>query len=145
MNGAATSSAGGRYEYVDESVLPGSTYYYRVCAGRVGDTKECYGPVELIVPARVLRCALYQNCPNPFNPECVIRYDILAPCRVRLRVFDVNGSVVRTLIRGWREPGVYYESWDGCDDGGRRVPSGVYIYRLEAGDFVATRKMVLLQ
>jgi hypothetical protein len=55
------------------------------------------------------------------------------------------GKPVCTLVDAWREPGVYSEIWDGRADDGRALPSGVYFYRLEAGDFVATRKMVLLR
>jgi hypothetical protein len=60
-------------------------------------------------------------------------------------VFDVSGTLVRTLADGWREPGVYSEVWDGRGGDGTALPSGVYFYRLEAADFVATRKMVLLR
>jgi hypothetical protein len=88
---------------------------------------------------------LYQPYPNPFNPVCTIRYDIAHAGRARLRVFDLNGSLVRTLVDSWREPGAYSEVWDGKADDGSALPSGVYFYRLEAGDFVATRKMVLLK
>jgi hypothetical protein len=62
-----------------------------------------------------------------------------------LQIFDVSGSIVRTPVDGWQEPGEYSEVWDGRDDSGKQLPSGVYFYRLEAGDFVATRKMVLLR
>jgi flagellar hook assembly protein FlgD len=64
---------------------------------------------------------------------------------VTLRVFDVNGTSVRTLVDGFRATGVYREVWDGTADDGTALSSGVYFYRLEAGDFVATRKMVLLR
>jgi hypothetical protein len=87
----------------------------------------------------------YQSYPNPFNPVCTIRYDIAHAGRASLKVFDVNGSVVRTLVDSWREPGVYREVWDGRRDDGTALTSGVYFYRLEAGKFVATKKMVLLK
>jgi hypothetical protein len=64
---------------------------------------------------------------------------------VSLRVFHVGGSLMRTLVNGWREPGVYSEIWDGRDETGEQLASGVYLLRLEAGDFVATRKIVLLR
>ncbi|MCX5801252.1 MAG: hypothetical protein NTX17_07700 [Candidatus Eisenbacteria bacterium] len=86
----------------------------------------------------------YQNYPNPFNPVCTIRYELPRAGRVNLKVFDVNGSIVRTLVDGWREPGGCSEIWDGRGDDGSALPSGVYLYRFQAGDFVATRKMVLL-
>jgi len=83
--------------------------------------------------------------PNPFNPVCTIRYGIPSPSRVSLQVFDVTGSCVCTLVDAWREPGVYKEVWDGRANDGNALPSGVYFYRLKAGDFVVTRKMVLLR
>jgi hypothetical protein len=76
----------------------------------------------------------HQSYPNPFNPLCTIRYDISRAGMVSLRVFDVTGASIRTLFNGWREPGEYTE-----------LPSDVYFYRLEVGNFVATRKMVLLR
>jgi hypothetical protein len=99
--------------------------------------------VETAGPANHMDLA--QNYPNPFNPMCTIRYDIPHAGKVTLRVFDVDGSLARTLVDGWREPGKYSEIWDGKADDGTALPSGVYFYRLEADDFVATRKMVLLR
>jgi len=87
----------------------------------------------------------YQNYPNPFNPSCTIRYDIPRAGRLSLQVFDVDGSLVRTLVDAWREPGVYSEVWNGRDEAGTELPSGVYFYRLEAGKAVAMKKMVLLK
>jgi len=86
-----------------------------------------------------------QSYPNPFNPVCTIQYGIAHPGSVSLRVFDMSGSLVRTLVDGWREPGLYSEVWDGRSDDGRALPSGVYFYSIKAGDFFATRKMVLLR
>ena len=128
----------------DYSVQAGKTYWYKiVLAGPSGE--ESYGPIEVHVDALPVAYQAYQGYPNPFNPLCTIRYDIPRAGRVSLRVFDVNGSLVRTLVSAWREPGVYSEVWDGRDDSGKQLPSGVYFYRLEAGDFVATHKLVLLR
>jgi hypothetical protein len=88
---------------------------------------------------------LEQNVPNPFNPLTRITFSVNCPGEVRLRIYDIAGCVVRTLVHAWQEPGVYSEIWDGRRDDGAPLPSGVYFYRLEAGDFVATRKVVLLR
>jgi hypothetical protein len=88
--------------------------------------------------------ALLQSYPNPFNPYCKIRYEVPRAGKVGLRVFDVRGSLVRIIVDGWREPGTYSEVWDGRNDAGKQLSSGVYFYRLDAIDFVATRKMVLI-
>ncbi len=89
-------------------------------------------------------CA-YQSYPSPFNPTCTIRYEVPSAGRLSIRVFDATGSLVRTLVDAWREPGSYSEVWDGKADDGITLPSGVYLYCLEAGDFVTSRKTVLLR
>lgn len=90
---------------------------------------------------------LQQNYPNPFNPSTVVAYTIpegaLVP--VSLVVYDLRGRLVRRLVQGYREAGGYSVSWDGRDENGGQVPSGVYLYRIAAGGFVETRKMVLLK
>jgi hypothetical protein len=88
---------------------------------------------------------LEPNVPNPFNPATTIRYQIGAAGAVTLRVYDVTGRLVRTLVDGQRVPGAYEARWDGRDERGRGVASGVYFYRLHAGDFTRTRRMVLLK
>jgi hypothetical protein len=99
--------------------------------------------VEAAGPANHMDLA--QSYPNPFNPLCTIRYDISRAGNVSLRVFDVDGSLVCTLVDSWREPGVYSAVWDGKDASGAPLASGVYFYSIKADDFVATRKMVLLK
>ena len=88
---------------------------------------------------------LHQNYPNPFNPETTIRYDLAKPVEVRLTVFDVLGRAVRTLVAHKQAAGAHSAVWDGRDDLGRQLASGVYVYRLEAGDFTKSAKMLLLK
>jgi flagellar hook assembly protein FlgD len=68
-----------------------------------------------------------------------------APVQVALKVYDIRGRFVRTLMDEAREPGAYTVFWNGTNEGGRQVSSGVYFYRMQAGDFVQIRKMVLLK
>jgi len=110
-----------------------------------GEVREECGPIEVLVRQTPTAYRVYQSYPNPFNPMCTIRYDIPRAGKVSLRVFDVSGSLVRTLVDNWRESGTYIEVWDGRADDASALPSGVYLYRLEAGDLVATRKIVLLR
>ncbi|MBN2172352.1 MAG: right-handed parallel beta-helix repeat-containing protein, partial [Candidatus Krumholzibacteriota bacterium] len=89
---------------------------------------------------------LAQNAPNPFNPVTEIRFGLPAPAAVTLTVFDVAGRRVRRLLAGEILPaGVHRVVWQGRDDTGRPLASGVYLYRIVAGDYVATRKMTLLK
>ncbi|KPJ58469.1 MAG: hypothetical protein AMJ46_14150 [Latescibacteria bacterium DG_63] len=94
---------------------------------------------------RPARRELTQNYPNPFNPYTKITFSLTKPGRVVLRIYSIAGRTVRTLVDAHREPGSYSELWDGRAEDGRELPSGVYFYRLEAGEFMATRKMVLLK
>jgi len=90
------------------------------------------------------RFALLQNYPNPFNPETEIRYDLPKASRVTLTIFNLAGQAVRTLVDGNIPAGSHAANWNGRNDRGRRVAGGIYFYRLQAGKFVQTRKMILL-
>ena len=92
-----------------------------------------------------MKTALHPNVPNPFNPTTRIAFDLATAGSVRLQVFDAAGRLVRTLVQAERIAGHYVEVWTGVDTAGNRMPSGVYFYRLDAPNFEATRKMVLLQ
>ncbi|MBI2419602.1 MAG: T9SS type A sorting domain-containing protein [Ignavibacteriales bacterium] len=85
------------------------------------------------------RLHLAQNYPNPFNPATNITYKIISPALISLKVYDVLGNEVRILAEGYRSPGVYSVTFDG-----EALPSGIYIYKLQAGVFQEARKMILL-
>jgi hypothetical protein len=89
--------------------------------------------------------SLSQNYPNPFNPTTTIRYQLAEPRSISLVVFDVLGQVVRTLVKDTQEPGSYDVIWDGRNNSGQAVGSGIFFYRLQAGTFVETRSMTLLK
>lgn len=89
--------------------------------------------------------ALGQNYPNPFNPETTIAYDLAAEGEVRLEIYNVMGQVVRTLVSEVQPAGRYRVRWAGEDASGRQVASGVFFYRLQAGDFQGVKKLLLLK
>ena len=91
--------------------------------------------------------ALDQNYPNPFNSGTVIRFALPAGGEVELAVYNLAGQKVATLVNGPRNAGTYTIRWDGRDDRGRTLASGVYLYRLRAGrgQQVETRKLVLMR
>jgi hypothetical protein len=89
---------------------------------------------------------LIGNSPNPFNPTTTIGYDVPAGGgRVRIEVFDVSGRLVTTLVDEVQPEGRTSITWHGVDERGAELPSGVYFYRMGAGDYVETRKMLLLK
>jgi len=92
--------------------------------------------------------ALEQNFPNPFNPETWIPYQLAQPSHVTIRIYRSTGEIVRTLDLSYKEAGFYTDStkaahWDGRDNAGQKVGSGVYFYSIQADGFTATRKMLL--
>lgn len=91
--------------------------------------------------------ALGQNYPNPFNPTTMIGYTVGggAPVVVTLRIYDVHGALVKTLVTEAKQPGQYSVVWDGRGGNGEQVSSGVYICRISAGEFVQAKKLVLLK
>ncbi|MEJ2719758.1 MAG: FlgD immunoglobulin-like domain containing protein, partial [bacterium] len=89
---------------------------------------------------------LHQNVPNPFNPSTLIRFDVPAGGgHVTVRVFDVAGRLIRTLVDGYEAGGTNAVRWNGEDDDGRRAATGLYFYRLEAANYTETRKLLLLK
>jgi hypothetical protein len=83
---------------------------------------------------------LYQNYPNPFNPSTTIRYSITAPDLVRIKIYDILGREVKTLINEQKQAGTYEVQFDASG-----LASGIYLYRIESGKFIQTKKMILLK
>jgi hypothetical protein len=101
------------------------------------------GDVPIVNVPRAVR--LQQNTPNPFNPSTEIAFDLPRDMPVVLRIFAVDGRVVRTLVDGPRQAGTNRVRWDGMDDEGRAMPSGLYLYRFEAEGKSIVRKMHLVK
>lgn len=97
---------------------------------------------DALLPAQF---ALHQNYPNPFNPNTIIRYDLPRDSEVLLKIYNALGQQVRTLVQEKQAAGFKSVEWDGRDDAGRLAGSGVYIYRLTAGQVTLTNKMLFLK
>ncbi len=110
-------------------------YQFELATG-VGDGDGVLPPVAL---------RLEQNVPNPFNPSTVIRFELPAARAATLSVYDVTGRRVATLVAGFLAAGGHEVSWDGRNEAGRTVASGVYVYRLDAGDVQVSRRMLLVK
>ena len=88
---------------------------------------------------------LSQNYPNPFNPTTTIDYRLPVVADVKLEIFNILGQRVRMLVNVTQRPGRYTVHWDGCNDSGLSVATGIYLYKFSAGDFKKMRKMTLLR
>ncbi|HET6463928.1 MAG TPA: FlgD immunoglobulin-like domain containing protein, partial [Candidatus Krumholzibacteria bacterium] len=134
--------AGASYEYRDPSIRPNLTYWYKLVEVTPDGDAMQFGPYS--VSFKVTN-SLAQNVPNPFNPLTTIKYSIAEDIDVSLVVYDVSGRRVRTLVSDHQRADVYKVVWDGVNDQGGRVASGMYFYKLVAGKYVQTRKMMLLK
>jgi hypothetical protein len=135
--------SGADYTFTDRGVAGGTTYFYRLevvdVNGKVGYTE----PVKSENKAVAFRLA--QNYPNPFNPVTEIMYNLPTSCNVRLEVYNVLGQRIATLVNEHQKAGSKVVSWNGKDSVGNDVASGVYFYRINAGEFVEMKKMILLR
>jgi hypothetical protein len=126
-----------------------SGYYYKVSAVDVHGNESAYAllaPEEITgdeTPRAPAATYISQNFPNPFNPATKIEFGLKEPANVSLRIYDAAGRLVRVLVERSMPAGRYAKVWDGRNAAGRAVASGIYFYRLEAGAFSETKKMVL--
>ncbi len=88
---------------------------------------------------------LFQNFPNPFNPSTTIRYSIVEPGNVSIKIYDILGREIKTFVNEVKSTGTYSFTWFGDNNIGNRVSSGIYLYRMESGSFIETKKMILLK
>ena len=105
---------------------------------------------QLLAALMQKETALLPNYPNPFNPETWIPYHLSQGAEVSITIYDRTGATVREIALGHQAAGYYADRgraayWDGRNDGGEAVASGVYVYQLRAGDYAASRRMVIVK
>jgi len=129
-------------EYEDMTVLPGRTYQYRL--GAVENGTETYSPnMSVSIPAKPL--TLHQNYPNPCNPSTTIAFFLPESSELSLAIYDAEGKIVRSLFAGRKDAGEHGIAWDGRNNAGKPVSTGIYYCRLVAGKNVQSRTIVLLR
>lgn len=143
--GAGTSGEAHTYSYTDQDVQSGKTYYYKLADVDFAGNMKFHGPISVTMEAIPTSYSLEQNYPNPFNPETNIEYQLPKSCHVLIKIYNTVGQEIKTLIDEKREAGFYQISWDGKDNSGKKVGTGIYIYQLKAEEFVAVKKMVMIQ
>ena len=137
--------------YLDPNYTLNETQYYRLSAidhsGNVSGYSDIVEAAVLAIDEEVVpdSYALYQNYPNPFNPVTTIRYDLPERAFVSIRIFDIKGRIVQTLVQGTHDPGRRVVVWDATNQNGEDVSAGMYMYMIQAGKFSQVRKMLLLK
>jgi len=138
-----TAVAGSDFHaYIDEGLGLGKTMPPAIAVTTVVDEADAAAQGHESIPTVY---SLSHAYPNPFNPNTTIRFGLPEAAPTRLVVYDILGREVRQLVEGTLEAGYHNVVWYGRDASGREVPSGLYIYRIVAGDFVKSRKMVILK
>lgn len=141
------------YTYQDQEVLPSTQYYYWLQGVDLDGWVAYYGPISIVTddsngpgtPEIPLNTALIDNVPNPFNPETAIRYSVDAAAFVELEVYNSRGQLVRSHRASHHNAGYYTWYFDGRDEGGRELSSGVYYYRMTSDGQRFQRRMLLLK
>lgn len=143
--GAGTSSSVRTYQFIDRNIQKGKVQYRLKQID--SDGQSTFSEIAVVSVEMPTQMVLAQNYPNPFNPSTEISFQIPADLKgsASLKIFNLLGQEVRTLVNSPIDAGYHTVQWDGRDNSGRDVISGTYIYRLQVGDKTSYRKMVKLQ
>lgn len=143
LKGQGSKSGRTEYAFTDSDVEGGKTYGYRLSDESLSGTIQRYAPLSVSVSALPAETEMDAAYPNPFNPNTYIAYRLSEDEAVRITVFDMMGRVVRTLHEGRQSAGSYQVYWNGTDEAGRRVSSGMYLIRMQAGEIFKVQKVLL--
>lgn len=139
------------YSYTDSATDENTTYYYWLESVSLEGSSEFFGPLAVTVgggsgpetPEIPVFTALLNAYPNPFNPSTNLRYSMKDAGSVQIDIYNTKGQLVRRMNANHATPGYYSMTWDGRDDSGRTVGSGVYMYQMTSGQYKAAKKMIL--
>ncbi len=148
VKGHGTTAEPHCYQYVDKitnnQLTISTSYQYRLKQFDY-DGSFSYSQAISVVLALPKNYQLLQNYPNPFNAETVIQYQLPTTGNVELIVYNVAGQKIRTLMNEQQDTGYHQIQWDGKNEEGMQIPSGVYLYQLRIDEFVQTKKMLMLK
>ena len=138
------SSTATDYTFTDKNVHDGTVYWYKIEEISIEGVSKFFGPISVAginpIPAEF---TLSQNYPNPFNPVTTFEYQLPENSYVSMKVYTLLGQKIRTLIEEYRPAGSWTVKWDGTNDFGNKVPSGIYLLRMKAGSYIQIRRMTL--
>jgi|GEM_PF-551625 len=145
IKGAINSETRNDYKYEERVTEPDQEYYYWLADVATDGTMEYHGPQRIVTKAAPKSYGLDTNFPNPFNPTTAITFKVKEAGNVSLNVYNLRGQRIRSLVNASREAGEYTVTWDGKNENGESVTSGMYFYVLQVNGFRATKKMTLLK
>ncbi|MFO7889270.1 MAG: T9SS type A sorting domain-containing protein [bacterium] len=145
LKSQGNTSSSTEYEFFDENVFPGSTYYYRLSDVSIQGHITKYPPISITLDNLPLKAKLDNAYPNPFNPQTYIGYHLPEKTQVRLTVVDMLGRKVKKLYENVQSAGNYHVYWNGKNNSGHQCPSGVYIIQLQTAAITKTKKVMLLK
>lgn len=143
--GNGSSGEAHNYFYVDCNLTSGNTYYYKLADVDFAGNVKFHGPISATVSALPTEYSLSQNYPNPFNPATIINFSLKETGKVTLKIYNLQGKLIRTLVDADRLAGNHSVSWDGTDHRGRKTAAGTYIYSLHANGFTESKKLIFLK
>jgi len=146
VEGGRTTSQPQNYSYTDNTITEKGEYYYRLAQIDLNGATTYYGPMSIgfggDIPTAYM---LGQSLPNPTTGNAAISFSLKKSGAASLKIYNISGQVVKTLVNDNRPAGNYSVKWDGRDDHGKKVSNGVYLYRLISGDFQSTKKITILK
>ena len=144
LNGNGSSNQAHSYKWQDQGLAAGQDYYYRLAEVGLNNAKTYFGPVRIRIATPSINM-LSQAYPNPSAGQFSIRYQLKDGGPVSLKVYNLAGQVVKTLVNQNQKADYYRVQWNGRNDAGQKVSAGVYIYRLEVNGYSAVKRMMILR
>ena len=133
LNHSSSLFSDTRYDYWAGQTIYGQFNYWGIFVSEIDDLET------------LKSSALAQNYPNPFNPDTLIRFTLAKDADVSVNIYNIKGQLVKTLVNDHRKAGEHQVSWNGIDDNGTPVGSGVYLYRMQTNEYLSTKRMILLK
>ena len=132
--------------FIDYNITNDITYYYKLGELNNSGVETMYPPISILYNSHLpLVYELHQNYPNPFNPETTLRFNTPEDTHISLKIYNIKGQLVSTLLEKELKAGTHNINWNGTDQTGKPLPSGIYHYRLESDNYIDTRSMLLLK